>query len=123
MGKYLFTKEQIQRIKDSGAEPDIIRVHVAQFKRNTTREMNDVVADVYEETTSEKVNRNWGCAYCTYKVYEQAGNIYFDSIEHYKKEEATLPTEEPKKRGRKKKEEATENNNNEEIKVEENESK
>lgn len=82
------------------------------YKRNTTRQINDEVADVYERTTNEKLSRNYSCSSCVFNIFKTVGKLYFDSIEYWKNEDKKaleqpknnkveqLSTEPPKK-GRK----------------------
>lgn len=60
------------------------------YKNNTTKEENDMVADLYERVTGEKVNRNWACPKCTYDLFRKAGEIFFKSAgKDGKKQEET----------------------------------
>ena len=49
------------------------------YKNNTTVEENNMVADLYERVTGEKVHRNWACPRCVFELYRKAGKIYYES--------------------------------------------
>ena len=57
-----------------------------QYKNNTSREENDMVADLYERVTGEKVSRNWACPRCVYDLFRKAGLIYYKSVNNGKTE-------------------------------------
>lgn len=101
-----FNKEQIEKLKDAEIYFNTIINH--QFKRATTRVMNEMVKEVYEETTKEKIGKlNHFCGACINDLYRKAGTLYFQSIEKMKEEDITAELTEPinipttKKRGRK----------------------
>lgn len=74
-----FTKEQIDALKV--AEPHFNTVVKAQWKRATDRKMNDMIADIYEQCTGEKIKRDWACGQCVFNAYMKIGKLYFASIE------------------------------------------
>ena len=76
----VFTKEQMKKLKD--AEPHFYTAVNFQYKLNTSRQLNDKVADIYEERTGEVVSRNWACGNCTYKLFRKAGIIYFNTLKN-----------------------------------------
>lgn len=79
MEKY-FTKEQIERLKDA-VEYFNTAVN-ANYKRASQSSLNDLVADVYEQATGEKLQRNWHCGSCVLNCYRKAGQLYFESLKH-----------------------------------------
>lgn len=74
----IFTKDQMRKLKD--AEPHFYTAVNFQYKLNTSRALNDRVADVYEERTGEVVSRNWACGNCCYQLYRKAGIIYYNTL-------------------------------------------
>jgi len=79
-----FTQEQIDKLKDM--EKHFRTVIKCQYKSGTTAKENDFICDIYEETTGEKLNRNWSCPICIFNVYKKIGTLYFDSINYLEKQ-------------------------------------
>ena len=77
--KKYFTKEQIEKL--SVAESYFSTAVYANYKRGTMMSLNELIADIYEKTTGEKVSRNWTCANCCLNNYKMIGKLYFESKE------------------------------------------
>lgn len=80
----VFTKEQMKKLKD--AEPFFFTAVNLQYKLNTSRALNDRVADVYEERTGQIVSRNWSCGNCSYQLYRKAGIMYYNTLKNAEEE-------------------------------------
>ena len=76
----IFTKDQMRKLKD--AEPHFYTAVNFQYKLNTSRALNDRVADVYEERTGSVVSRNWACGHCSYELYRKAGIMYYNTLKN-----------------------------------------
>ena len=50
------------------------------YKNSTTKEENEIVAELYERVSGEKVSRNFACPKCVFDLYRKAGLIYFKSV-------------------------------------------
>lgn len=79
-----FTQEQIDKIKFM--EPHFNTVIKAQYKIATPTKDNEYVASIYEEATSEKLYKNWGCNKCVFDIFKKIGNLYFESINYLEKQ-------------------------------------
>ena len=84
--KNYFTKEQLERL--SVAEHHFYTAVKENFKRGTMREMNEMLADIYEQATGEQLNRNWNCSHCCLNNFKRIGEWYFKSKEHLEQEQA-----------------------------------
>ena len=82
MTKKYFTQEQLAALKP--AEEYFNTVVNSHYKRASYKELNDLVADLYEEVTGEKLARNWSCGTCVITAFEKAGKLYYESLEHYR---------------------------------------
>lgn len=82
----LYTKEQIQQLKDLNVIQYFSTVLNSGFKRGTLRELDEKVADIYEQATSTKVSRNFSCKLCVFNLYRDAGKLYYDSELYYKQQ-------------------------------------
>ena len=69
----------------------------ANYKRGTTREQTLKCFDVLDQVEGKKTSRNYTCGTCVLNAFKKLGQMYFDSIEYYKTQEAQETTqEEPK---------------------------
>lgn len=82
--KKYFTQEQIDKLQFM--EKHFRTVVKCQWKSATTVKDNNIVADIYEETTGEKLKRNWGCNNCIFNVFKKVGTLYFESINYLEKQ-------------------------------------
>lgn len=76
--KNYFNKKQLKQLEPY--ESHFHTVIYAKYKRATPTRVNNLVADIYEETTGNIVDRNWSCSKCVYSVFEKCGKIYYESI-------------------------------------------
>lgn len=77
----IFTKEQIAKLKEF--ERDFHTVLDLKYKRNNTRTDLNVMADIYEECTGIKLNRDYGCPNCQYTLVGKVGQLYRKSIAYW----------------------------------------
>ena len=82
----IFTKEQIAKLKEF--EHDFHTVLELKYKRNNTRTDLNVMADIYEETTGVKLNRDYGCPNCQYTLVGKVGELYRKSVAYWAEEDA-----------------------------------
>lgn len=82
----VFTKEQIELLKPY--EQYFRTVVKAKYKRATSSHVNDIVANIYEDTTGEILQRNWNCPHCTFEIFKKCGELYYRSLEYYTAEES-----------------------------------
>ena len=80
----IFTKEQIAKLKEF--EHDFHTVLDLKYKRNNTRTDLNVMADIYEETTGVKLNRDYGCPNCQYTLVGKVGQLYRKSVAYWAEE-------------------------------------
>lgn len=71
-----YTKEQMKRLEDIGAVQHFNTVIDSQYKRGTTTQVDNQVADIYDEATHSKVSRNFACKTCVMNLYRNAGQLY-----------------------------------------------
>lgn len=110
MAKY-FTPEQIRQLKELDVIQHFNTVLDSEYKRGTTSEQNNALADIYDAATGGKVSRNFNCKTCVYNLYRNAGNLYRHSLDFIKKDNM-----------RKAREAKDNKKNNETNNIEENES-
>ena len=84
----IFTKEQITKLKEF--ERDFHTVLELKYKRNNTRADLDTMANIYEETTGIKLNRDYGCPNCQYTLVGKVGQLYRKSVAYWAEEEAKM---------------------------------
>lgn len=89
--KKIFTKEQIAKLKEF--EHDFHTVLELKYKRNNTRTDLNVMADIYEECTGIKLNRDYGCPNCQYTLVGKVGQLYRKSVAYWAEEDAKAETE------------------------------
>jgi len=66
-------------------EAYLASVHIAQFKRTTSIQENNAVADVWAEYTGTPIKRTWACSNCVYTLYKNVAQVYFATLEANKK--------------------------------------
>lgn len=91
MKKY-FTKDEIATLKK--AETYFYTATKENYKRASTSSLNNLVADIYEKVTGNRVNRNWTCGTCVLNCYKAAGALYYESIRYWEEkdgEETEIP--------------------------------
>ena len=54
------------------------------YKRATPSTLNDKIADLYQEVTGNKLNRNWTCGTCVLNAFKAVGELYYQSLEALK---------------------------------------
>lgn len=82
----IFTKEQIEKLKEF--ERDFHTVLDLKYKRNNTRTDLNVMADIYEDCTGIKLNRDYGCPNCQYTLVGKVGQLYRKSVAYWAEEDA-----------------------------------
>lgn len=87
----IFTKEQISKLKEF--ERDFHTVLELKYKRNNTRADLNVMADIYEECTGIKLNRDYGCSNCQYTLVGKVGQLYRKSVAYWAEEDEKAETE------------------------------
>lgn len=69
-----FTKEQMTALYEA-------EIHFESVKhgyiKSAPRWLTDQVADIYEDATGSKTNRNWNCSQCVADFYRKVGKLYF----------------------------------------------
>lgn len=80
-----YTKEQINRLEELGVIQNFMTATVSDYKRGTLRKQDETVADIYEQATGTKVNRNFGCSVCCFRLYRDAGTLYYSSKDYWKR--------------------------------------
>ena len=87
----IFTKEQITKLKEF--EHDFHTVLDLKYKRNNTRADLNVMADIYEECTGIKLNRDYGCPNCQYTLVGKVGQLYRKSVAYWAEEDEKAEAE------------------------------
>ena len=82
----IFTKEQIAKLKEF--KHDFHTVLDLKYKRNNTRTDLNVMADIYEDCTGIKLNRDYGCPNCQYTLVGKVGQLYRKSVAYWAEEDA-----------------------------------
>lgn len=77
-----FSKEDIEKLREY--EYYFTTTVKYNYKRNTTRDVNEYVADIYDMATNEKITRNYSCNKCVFDMFNTIGKLYFASIEYHK---------------------------------------
>ena len=80
----IFTKEQIAKLKEF--ERDFHTDIDLKYKRNNSRTDLNVMADIYEECTGIKLNRDYGCPNCQYTLVGKVGQLYRKSVAYWAEE-------------------------------------
>lgn len=91
--KYFFTKEQFDNLYETKIH--FITVRKSNCLKNCPHWLLDATADVWEERTGQKVNRNWSCSSCSFNFINMVGKYYIADMELYEKEEQEQEKEEP----------------------------
>ena len=86
MTRKYFSEKEIEKLKEIGAVEHFETAVKHQYKLGTPVEMNNLVADLYEKVTGQKLSRNWSCGHCGFNAYKKAGELYFKSLEYRKME-------------------------------------
>ena len=92
----MFTKEQMKILETNGYPKHFDTVLISKYKRGTTSKENNLLADLYDAATGEKISRQFSCKTCVYELYRKAGLLYKETLNYYlshKNEEE--PEEEP----------------------------
>lgn len=80
-----FSKEDIEKLREY--EYYFTTTVKYGYKRNTVKQVNEYIADIYDSATSEKINRNFSCNKCVFDMFTTVGKLYFASIEYHKNNE------------------------------------
>ena len=78
-----FNEKQMKALKPY--EAYLASVHIAQFKRTTSIQENNAVADVWAEYTGTPIKRTWACSNCVYTLYKNVAQVYFATLKQDKK--------------------------------------
>lgn len=78
MKKY-FNNKQMESLKP--AEQYFYTIKYADYKRASTSKINELVANILDEVLDKPVTRNFNCGKCIYDIFQQAANIYYNTIE------------------------------------------
>ena len=78
-----YTREQMKELEDLNVIYHFHTATVSDFKRGTLRKQDERVADIYEQATGNKVERNFGCSLCCYRLYNKAGLLYYASKKYW----------------------------------------
>ena len=81
-----YTKQQMKALEDLDAIRHFDTVLDSSFKRGTPEDLNNKVADIYDEATGDKISRNFSCKVCCFNLYRAAGTLYRQSKAHYENE-------------------------------------
>lgn len=79
----IFSKKQVIELHKL-AHNHLYTAVEMDFKRATSIRVNDLVADIYEETFSPHIDRSWNCATCVFNAYKRIGLEYKYAIDKYK---------------------------------------
>lgn len=79
-----FNEKQMKALKPY--EAYLASVHIAQFKRTTSIQENNAVADVWAEYTGSQIKRTWACSNCVYTLYKNVAQVYFATLEANKED-------------------------------------
>lgn len=86
----IFTDEQFESLKI--AEP-LFETAQKGYVKYATREITNIVADVYFQATGQKIPKNWSCSICVLNLYRRVGLDYFKDKEEREKIKASLEVE------------------------------
>lgn len=103
----MYTKKQLDRLKELDVIQHFTTVINSQYKRGTFRHVDEEVADIYENASGKKIQRNFTCKSCVFNLYKVAGELYFESEKYYKQKNL-----DNLKKARTVKKQNKENNNN-----------
>ena len=81
----MYTRKQMQRLKEMGAENHFYTTIQSGFKRGTPISYDNEIADIYENATGTKVDRGFTCKSCCYNFYKKAATLYYDTKKYYEK--------------------------------------
>lgn len=87
MAKYkrkYFTPEEINEIKEMGAEQHLKSAYYSQYKLQTSKKMNDRLVELYKELSDAKpLSQHWDCGHCSYTNFKIIGERYFQSVAYH----------------------------------------
>lgn len=77
----MYTKEQIKTLEEMGMVEQFNLAVNSGFKRNTTREMNEKVLDIYKQASGAKdYTPNLNCKGCVFDLFRRAGELFFKQL-------------------------------------------
>ena len=79
----MFTKEQMEILETNGYPKHFDTVLISKYKRGTTSKENNLLADLYDAATGEKISRQFSCKTCVYELYRKAGLLYKETLNYY----------------------------------------
>ena len=83
-----YTKEQMKQLEDLGAVQHFNSVLDSQYKRGTSNDLDNKVADIYDAATGGKVQRTFACKTCVMNLYRNAGQLYRKTLQYFKQKQA-----------------------------------
>lgn len=87
MAKYkrkYFTPEEINEIKEMGAEQHLKSAYYSQYKLSTSKQMNDRLVELYSGLLDAKpLSSHWDCGHCSYTNFRIIGERYFQSVAYH----------------------------------------
>lgn len=87
MAKYkrkYFTPEEINEIKEMGAEQHLKSAYYSQYKLSTSKQMNDRLVELYSGLLDAKtLSSHWDCGHCSYTNFKIIGERYFQSVAYH----------------------------------------
>lgn len=92
-----YTKEQIKQLEDLGAVQHFNSVLDSQYKRGTSNDLDNQVADIYDAATGGKVQRTFACKTCVMNLYRNAGQLYRKTLQYFKQKQAEQQREQLRK--------------------------
>ena len=93
-----YTKEQLKTLEDLNVVQNFMTATVSDYKRGTLRKQDEAVADIYEQATGIKVNRNFGCSVCCFRLYRDAGTLYYSSKTYWENADRMQKARDAKKK-------------------------
>ena len=76
-----FTPEEINEIKEMGAEQHLKSAYYSQYKLSTSKQMNDRLVELYSGLLDAKpLSSHWDCGHCSYTNFKIIGERYFQSV-------------------------------------------
>lgn len=80
-----YTREQMKQLEDLDVINNFMTATVSDYKRGTLRSQDEKVADIYQAATGISPNRNFGCSVCSFRLYRDAGTLYYESKKFWEK--------------------------------------
>ena len=85
------TKDEINSLK----KVEIYFIQIREgYKRCSSVKEDTIVSEIYTKLTG-KVEKNFACGQCSFRMYKTVGEAYFEALDALKSEETDTPT--PKK--------------------------